>query len=99
MIFFSSSGLSPTLTSASTPRSAKIAAARSLNASAINTLGMSVSFGRSAAGGLRRLCLPLLAVGPFEPGDQRRDVAALDRRAGPDPQARRGIAVGGDVEG
>src|ERR1700761_2495069 len=37
--------------------------------------------------------------GPVEPGAQSLDVRGLDRRAAPDAQARRGVAVAADVEG
>src|SRR6266852_7831146 len=48
---------------------------------------------------LSRLRLPQLAIGPVEPGQQRLDVAALDGGAGPDSEARRRIAMAGDVVG
>ncbi len=41
----------------------------------------------------------LCCEGPFEPGHQRLDIGFLDRRAGPDAQARRRIAIVPDVEG
>jgi hypothetical protein len=37
--------------------------------------------------------------GPVEPGPERLDVGGVDGRAAPDAQARRGVAVAGDVEG
>ena len=38
-------------------------------------------------------------VRPVEPGQQRLDVGGLDRRAAPDAQARRRVAIGADVVG
>ena len=38
-------------------------------------------------------------VGPVEPRTERLDVGGLDRGAAPDAQARRGVAIGADVEG
>jgi hypothetical protein len=38
-------------------------------------------------------------VGPVEPGAERLDVGGFHRRAAPDAQARRGIAIAGDVIG
>src|SRR5260221_1702580 len=151
MIRFSSSGASPVITCASMPRSAKIAAARALSASAINTFAMvsvpeeddgvwlffgsarapnhphpdpppsrgreiSAGYrssppplrGRVRVGGetctdlrsvLRRLRAPQLAICPVEPRQQRLDIAALDRGAGPDPEAGRRVAMAGDVVG
>ena len=40
-----------------------------------------------------------LRIGPVEPLRQRLDVRGLDRGAAPHAQARRGVAVGGDVVG
>ena len=40
-----------------------------------------------------------LAIGPVEPQRQRFDIGALDGRAAPDAQARRRVAIGGDVVG
>src|SRR5260370_27542557 len=40
-----------------------------------------------------------LAIGPVEPEQQSFDVAALDRGARPDPGARRGVAMPGNVVG
>src|ERR1700722_17552478 len=37
--------------------------------------------------------------GPVEPGRQRFEVGGLHRAAAPDAQARRGVAIGGGVEG
>ena len=41
----------------------------------------------------------LLGEGPVEPLGQRFDVRLLDRRAAPDAQAGRGVAIAADVEG
>src|SRR5580658_2079213 len=101
MIFLSSSGERPVMTSVSTPRSAKISTARGDRASEIKTLGMaSIREGirtrrrRSGRGGAAQL-----AIGPVEPGQQRFDIAALDGGAAPDAQPRRRIAMTGDVIG
>ena len=40
-----------------------------------------------------------LREGPVEPVGQRLDVGGLDRRAAPDAQARRRVAIGADVVG
>jgi hypothetical protein len=36
--------------------------------------------------------------GPVEPGQHRLDVRGLDRAAAPDPQTRRRVAIGADVQ-
>src|SRR5260221_3230856 len=46
-----------------------------------------------------RLRATELAIGPVEPGPQLLDVAALDRGARPDPEARGSVAMPGDVVG
>ena len=40
-----------------------------------------------------------LGVGPVEPGPERLDIGGVDGRAAPDAQARRGVAIAGDVVG
>src|SRR5260370_36423357 len=98
MISLSASGLRPTFTSVSIPRFPKISTARGLSASAISTLVMEncpkYGNGRRGSGRCRAADL---AIGPVEPRQQRLDVAALDGGTCPDPQARRRVAVAGDV--
>ncbi len=50
------------------------------------------------SGGLLEAGL-LRGEGPVEPMRQRFEVGGLDRRPGPDTQARRRVAVGADIEG
>src|SRR3546814_9949307 len=40
-----------------------------------------------------------LRPGPVEPGAERFDIGGVDGRAAPDAQARRGIAIAGDIMG
>src|SRR5262245_45493758 len=40
-----------------------------------------------------------LAPGPVEPGHERFHIGVFDRRAGPDAQARRRVAISADIEG
>src|SRR5581483_1364618 len=92
MIGISSLGVSPTFSSTSMPRSWKIFTASGASSSAIRTLGL---------GAISRRLLLLgfdFAIGPVEPGQQRIDIAGLDRRSAPDPQARRGVAIGTGIE-
>src|SRR5258708_2616050 len=86
MIAFSSPGFRPGFSSTSRPRARKISTARGLSSSLIRTLGCAISAGLGQ-GGLD------LAIGPVEPWQQRLDVGGLDRSAGPQPQARRRIAM------
>src|SRR5262245_40762069 len=56
--------------------------------------------GRIHAIALRRLRQRVLGlgIGPVEPERERFPVGALDGRAAPDTQARRGVAIGIDIE-
>src|SRR5712671_5981097 len=89
----SASGLRPVRTSASMPRSPKISTARGLSSSAIRTLGMRETLSCLVGSGTH------LLVRPLEPREQGFEIAALDGGAGPDPQARRRLAVRRDVVG
>src|SRR5687768_9992519 len=129
MTAFSSSGVWPTISSTSQPRSRKICAALGSILSEMSTRGLvmiySLSPLRERAGERRspsRPCgwkhervspspnpLPSSGEGfrlrteavpsPIEPRPERLDIGGVDGRAAPDPQARRGVAVTGDVVG
>src|SRR5580700_10402446 len=79
--------------STSMPRSLKIATAASDKASEMRTFGA-----MTTSRGLRQGILGL-GVSPIEPQRQRLDIGALDRRAAPDAQSRRRVAVCVDVIG
>src|SRR6201995_1725853 len=74
----------PGLSSASMPRSLKMASAAGESLSAIRTLGMSGAFH--------------LSPGPVEPGNESLDVGAFHRGAAPDAKARRGRTVMAGVQ-
>src|ERR1700730_14007766 len=102
MIAISSSRPRPTRTSTSRPRSLKISTARGDRSSAINTFGIAGypfvrknRTGEAASGG--RSGLAYGAPGPIEPGEQRVQVRGLHGGTGPDPQARRGVAIMADI--
>src|SRR3954453_20023020 len=84
MIAFSSSGERPGFSSTSMPRWRKMAAARGSILSAMRTLTGSAT---------SRL------PPPVEPRPERFDVGGVDGRPAPDAQARRRIAIRGDVVG
>src|SRR5687768_14346548 len=91
MMSRNSFGFSPTFSSTSTPRWRKIWTAAEDNSSAIRTLGISLFLsGNRVLGG---------GECPVEPGHQLLHIGALNRRAAPDAQSRRRIAIGADVEG
>ena len=90
MIAFSSSGVWPVLTSTSMPRSRKIAR------------GVGVHLVGNEDFGLGRDSVDIAVTvgeGPVEPRTERFDIGGVDGRAAPDAQARRGVAVTGDVVG
>src|SRR5579871_4310369 len=59
---------------------------------------LSAGVAKPGSGGLGELHL-LNNEGVVEPASQRLEVGRLDRRAAPDAQAWRGVAIGADVEG
>src|SRR5690242_8872819 len=85
MIRSSSSFVRPVFTSASTPRSLKIATAAGDKESEIKTLGM---------------CSPVLHLlkGPIEPGRQRLQIRSIDGRAAPNAQSRRRRTITANVQ-
>src|SRR5215218_3723039 len=83
--------------STSMPRSLKIWTAAGERASEMRTRGAVMTVPRDAGSGGQVQLGPGLGVGPVEPGKESLDVGRLDRRAAPDAQARRGIAIGRDV--
>src|SRR5450830_1079456 len=101
--------------STSMPRSLKICTAAGESASEMRTLGMAIaaffewvcwSSSPPARGGRKIVALRRLrqrgfglSEGPVEPGRERLDVARFRRRPAPDAQARRRVAVIGDVVG
>src|SRR5690606_16836103 len=101
----SSSGVIPGFTSTSQPRSSKMRAALGSILSEMRTLGFVMK--ASLENGMRKAAGAWPAVrgsdrlerspGPVEPGAERLDVGRIDRRAAPDAQARRGVAIAGDV--
>src|SRR3954468_20311299 len=92
-----SAGDRPVLMSTSMPRLRKISTAAGDSLSLIRTFGMIRTWkgsllGRCEGGGDG-------CGSPVEPRQQCHDIGCLDRRAGPDPQAGRCVAIGADVVG
>src|SRR4051812_38804982 len=83
----------PGRTSTSTPRPWKMPTAAGLSSSATRTLGIGATPERSGERGEGA------GEGPVEPRRQPLDIGGLDGGAAPDPQARRRVAVAGDVVG
>src|SRR5262252_8683070 len=84
-ILMRSSFFRSVMTSASTPRSLKIATAAGDSLSAMRTLGIGSAFH--------------LLPRPVEPGRKRFDLCGFNGGAAPDSEARRCVPVAGDVEG